>query len=151
MKIREVVQGNPSILGSKGSGKNDPKEVDFRKVLNEANARLKPPCPAASSSLSSVSSLADPSVIDLGQIRSKSIGATEKTLGLLEAYQKAMADPEISPEKIGSFIQALSEQVDLLKVLSEKVPLSDPLNRIMTDVGIVSTVEIEKFRRGDVS
>jgi hypothetical protein len=32
---------------------------------------------------------------------------------------------------------------------AEQVPLSDPLQRIMTDVGIVSTVELEKFSRGE--
>jgi len=151
MKIKEVIQGNSSILGSKRPEKKESKEVDFRKVLSDASAKLKAPSPMASSSLSSITSLNDRSMIDLSQIRSQSIQATENTLGLLEAYQKALADPEVSLKKIDSFIQALSDQVHHLNVLSEKVPSSDPLNRIMTEVGIVSTVEIEKFRRGEVS
>ncbi|MGQ9646110.1 MAG: hypothetical protein ACUVWO_06165 [Thermodesulfobacteriota bacterium] len=150
MKIKEVFQGNPSILGSKRLDKKELKEVDFEKVLSEASAKLKLPSSMAASPLSSVPPLNDRSMIDLSQIRFQSIQATEDTLALLEAYQKAMADPEVSLKKIDSFIQALSDQVADLQTLSEKVPSTDPLNRIMTEVGIVSAVEIEKFRKGEL-
>jgi hypothetical protein len=36
-----------------------------------------------------------------------------------------------------------------LNRLSEQLSPSDPLKKIMTEAGIVSAMEIEKFRRGE--
>jgi hypothetical protein len=149
MKIKEVIQGNSSILGSERLGKNELKGVDFQKMLSDASAKLKGVSPMPSGPVSSASPLDGPSGMDLNQVRSQSIQATENTLTLLEAYQEAMANPEVTLKKMDAFIQSLSDQIEHLNTLSEKLSSSDPLNRIMTEVGIVSTVEVEKLRRGE--
>jgi hypothetical protein len=89
---------------------------------------------------------------DAGQInetRSKGVETTEKTLDLLERYQKAIADPQMPLKRINEFIDSLSLEVKSLNSLSEKLPPVDPLQKIMTEVGILSAVEIEKFNRGE--
>jgi hypothetical protein len=68
---------------------------------------------------------------------------------MLEQYQKAIGNPEMSLRQVESLARSLSQGVSRLETVAEKVASSDPLRKIMTDVGIVSTVEIEKFNRGE--
>jgi len=75
--------------------------------------------------------------------------ATEKTLDLLEQYQKAMADPKVSLKEINPLAQALSQEIKGLNQWAQKLSSSDPLQKIIAEVGIVSSVEVEKFNRGD--
>jgi hypothetical protein len=86
---------------------------------------------------------------DSAQVRLQGIQSTEKTLELLEQYQKAMADPDQSLKNIHPLIQSLSQELQGLHILSEKLSPSDPLQSILTNTGIVSAVEIEKFYRGE--
>jgi hypothetical protein len=87
--------------------------------------------------------------MDPAQIRLQGIQSTEKTLDILEQYQKAMANPNLSLKNIYPLIQSLSQELQGLNVLSAKLPPSDPLQSILTHTGIVSAVEIEKFHRGE--
>jgi hypothetical protein len=162
MKINDILQ-QPSLLPDTKKGeKTEGKEVDFQKFLNDARARraegyqtTSPAMPGReletlSAPVSSVPSLNGLSEIqELDRIRSQGIKATEETLGILEQYQKAIGDPKMTLKQIDSLVQSLSQGVSHLKTTAEKIPLSDPLQRIMTDLGIVSTVEIEKFSRGE--
>ena len=84
-----------------------------------------------------------------GQVRSRGIQSAEKTLDLLDQYQKAMANPDQSLKNIHPLIQSLSQELQGLNILSEKLSPSDPLQSILTNTGIVSAVEIEKFYRGE--
>jgi hypothetical protein len=81
--------------------------------------------------------------------RSSGIQAAEKALDLLEKYQKKISDSQIPLNKIDGLIESLSKEIQGLKDFSGKVPSSDPLQKILNEIGIVSTVEIEKFNRGD--
>lgn len=82
-------------------------------------------------------------------IRSQGVQAAEKTLDLLEDYQKKIANSQIPLKKIDGLLQSLSKELQGVRELSEKVPPSDPLQKILSEIGIVSAVEIEKFNRGD--
>ena len=86
---------------------------------------------------------------DLTQTRAKGLQTMEKTLGILEEYQKAMAEPSIPLKKIHPLLQALSEGLRDIDLLSHQLSPSDPLKEILTRTGIVSAVEIERFNRGD--
>ena len=162
MKIYDVIQGNPSILGSKKKGNEESGEVDFKKLLSEANTKLNKVNPGVSpprsvedskilsnpiSAVSSLNSFLE--LENLSEIRSKGIEAIEKTLMILEEYIKKMDNPEIPLKKIDQIIQFLNEEVDQLNTLSQKLAPSDPLQKILTEAGIVSTVEIAKFNRGE--
>jgi hypothetical protein len=163
MKIKEISQQLSTILASKNTQKQEPTELEFQKLLKDANVKLNhasermPPSPhdegvkelssPALSAASSVSYLLKSE--DIAQIRSQSIQATENTLKALEEYKNAMVDPGMPLKKIDPLIQSLSQEMQDLNILSAKLSPSDPLQKILTEVGIVSAVEIEKFRRGE--
>ena len=162
MKIKDLTQSISTILASKQVKGSSSNGVTFKERLAEASLRLEnsiqvgSPIPSGGepkvmpnpvSSVPSSSGLFR--VHGLDPTRSQFIETTTSILNLLEQYQKAIANPEISLKKIDPFIQALSQEVSQLNGLSEKLSPSDPLQKILTELGIVSTVEIEKFNRGD--
>jgi len=162
MKINDILQQPSSLPVTRKGEKTEGKEVDFQRFLNDARARrvegrqTTPPASPdrevenPSASVSSVHPLSGPTeTLEMGRIRSLGIEATENTLGILEQYQKAMGDPKMTLRQMDSLVQSLSRGVSDLKGMAEKVPSSDPLQKIMTDVEILSTVEIEKFNRGE--
>jgi len=162
MKINEMTQSNPHILNPKQAVESPSKGVDFKQRLNEASLKLEnfiqkyspislekesEVLPSAVSSFPGINELIG--VSGLEQIRSQSIEMITAFLNLLEQYRKAIADLGISLKEIHPFIQALSQEVSRLNTLSEKLSPTDPLKKILNEVGIISTVEIEKFNRGD--
>jgi hypothetical protein len=162
MKINDILQQPSSLPVSKKRDKTEGKEIDFQQFLKEARTRQSESHQTAPSSFPergietlSVPVLTVPSfngvseTKEMNQIRSQGVKAAESTLGILEEYQKALGDPQRTLRQIDSLVQSLSQEVKSLKMLAEKVPTSDPLQKIMTDLGIVSTVEIEKFNRGE--
>jgi hypothetical protein len=162
MKIKEISQQVSGILGSKNTQKQEPTELEFQKLLNDANIKLNGASQRISPSPNDggVKELSSPALPassvtyllkleEIAQIRSQSIQATENTLKVLEEYENAMIDPEMPLKKIDPLIQSLSQGMQDLNTLSAKLSPSDPLQKILTEVGIVSAVEIEKFRRGE--
>jgi tetratricopeptide (TPR) repeat protein len=69
--------------------------------------------------------------------------------GAVKQYQKAIGDPHQSLRQMDSLVRFLSNEVKRLNTLAEEIPPSDPLRKIMTELGVVSAVEIEKFNRGE--
>ena len=70
-------------------------------------------------------------------------------LKVLEEYQKALADPEVSLKNLYPMIQSLSSKVEGVGRDAEKLPANDPLQRIFSEMGILAAVEVEKFNRGE--
>jgi len=87
--------------------------------------------------------------VELPQIRSQGIKVAENTLSLLEKYQKAMADPQMTLKKVDHWVQSLATEVNDLISFSDKLPAADPLREIINEIGIVSKVEIQKFNSGE--
>jgi hypothetical protein len=83
------------------------------------------------------------------QVRIQGMKAAEGTLRLLEEYQKTLADPRTSLKKIDSLVQTLSQKAQDLSRISEGLPASDPLRKIVADVGVLCAVEAERFNRGE--
>ncbi len=161
MDIKKIQNGTSLIPGAKKERKIDQK-IDFQNALK--NAKIGPkvsnpsPSPTAVSEkgqtvnepsfgLTSLTFLPNPE--DITQVRSRGIKAAENTLDLLENYQQAVSNPHITLKKIDSLVESLDQEVKSLNSLSEKLPASDPLQKITTEIGVVSAVEIEKFKRGD--
>jgi len=134
------------------------KEGDFQKLLSEATQKVGEAGRSAGSSpspqisepggLSAVLPLLSFSE-NIDQIRSEGMNATAVLLDTLEKYQNALADPQASLRGIQGTLQSLAQGVKELSLLSDRLPSSDPLQKIITEVGIASTVEIERFNRGD--
>jgi hypothetical protein len=55
----------------------------------------------------------------------------------------------VSLKEVYSLVQSLRQEVQEMDRWSDQLPPSDPLRKIMGEIGILSNVEIEKFNRGD--
>ena len=82
-------------------------------------------------------------------LRTQGVEATEKTLNLLEEYQRAIENPRVTLREIHPLVQSLAEETRGLNQWAEKLPSSDPLQNIMAEVGVLSSVEVGRFNRGD--
>jgi hypothetical protein len=162
MDIKKVINGNIPIPGLNQKRIPEPSGLDFQKLLEKANSNtgLAGPSNAATFSKGVGEIPPDPaSVIQtlnflvesagVSRVRSLGIKAAENTLNLLEKYQEAIGDPQMTLKKVNGLAESLSQEVDDLNSLSDKLPLSDPLKKIMNEIGIVSMVEVEKFNRGE--
>lgn len=162
MDIKKIINGSISIPGTKQKGTSETSQLDFHKLLQEAKSTDKAASPSAASLLSkgageippdpalavkALNLLAAP--LEAPQVRSQGIKAAENALSLLEKYQKAMDDPQMTLKKVDHWVQSLAQEVNDLISLSDKLPAADPLKEIISEIGIVSTVEIQKFNRGE--
>ncbi len=158
MDIKKIINGTSSVTELNQKGKSEPNQLDFQKVLQGAKSNISVPGLSAVSASKGVDeipadlacaiqALSGPEQIN--QIRSQGVARAENTLTILEQYQKAMGDPQMTLKNVNHLIQSLSQEVNSLNRLSEKLPSSDPLQKIMNEIGIVSAVEIEKFNRGE--
>lgn len=147
MKINPIIYDPSSVNGFK---KNDPNGngLDFKTLLKNAEIRVEGEIQKVSSPFS-VTSLSTPfnELEDINHIRSLGIKTSEGVLHLLEEYHKAIINDQIPLEKIDPLIQSLSREVSRLQILSERIPESDPLRKILTELGVISAVEVEKYYR----
>jgi hypothetical protein len=162
MNIKKIINGSISIPGTKQKGTSETSQLDFQKLLQEAKSTNKTASPSTASLVAKgVGEIpSDPALaikalnlsvepVKFPQIRSQGIKAAENTLSLLENYQKAMADPQMTLKKVDHWVQSLAKEVNDLISLSDKLPAADPLKEIINEIGIVSKVEIQKFNRGE--
>lgn len=162
MDVKEIKGATLSgMAGIKGK-KEELQGLEFQKLLQEAQSNGKqaegttsPEAPVGKPEFFPDPVLSIPSVnlapqaAEPSALRSQGIGATEKTLELLEQYQRALADPKISLKEVNPLVQSLSREMKDLAGWAEKLSSSDPLQKILTDLGILASVEVEKFNRGD--
>ena len=162
MKIKEIMDRNLSAPDLKKLKNNEgTRGLDFLNSLKKANADLGNlhrttsfnPFPAENvfppNSSLSVQPLIFPSPGENRTIHPQTLHTTKRTLDILEEYQKALSDPGISLKKIDPMIQLLSKEMEGLTAMSAKLPPTDPLQNIINEVGVLSAVEIQKFKRGD--
>jgi len=158
MDIKKIINGTSAIPELNQKRKSESTKLDFQKVLNDAKSSISvanQPAPSAPMGVKeipadpayAIKALSGPEQID--QIRSQGVERAENTLTILEQYQKAMGDPQKTLKNVSGLVQSLAQEVNGLNRVSEKLPSSDPLQKIMNEIGIVSAVEIEKFNRGE--
>ncbi len=162
MKIKEITNETPGGLDSiKLKANKDTRHLDFLHLFEKANADLNIFPKTGSSHFSpgeevlplnppqTVPSLYSLSPPENRTIHSETLQATERTLELLEKYQRALIDPDISLKEMDPTIELLSKEMEGLNQMSSKLPSTDPLQKMIHEVGILSAVEIQKFKRGD--
>ena len=162
MDIKEIVNGTAAIPTAKKATKEKAGDVNFQQVLNrvasgKGETGQAPSSPSTGGEVALLSSPifsapylnAGANIEALGHIRSEGIQMTERILGLLEEYQKRIGDPETTLRDLAPLVQSLSEEAGRLRTLADQVPISDPLRKIISELGIVSTVELERFNRGE--
>ena len=162
MDIKRVVNESSSMVGTRQQGTSETSQLDFQKLLQEAKKNDEVASLPATSPLSKeVSEIpSDPALAvkalnilagqsEIPQVRSQGITAAENALSLLEKYQEAIADPQMTLKKVDPLVQSLSQNVNDLSSLSDKLPASDPLRKIIDEIGIVTMVEVQKFNAGE--
>jgi hypothetical protein len=119
-------------------------EIEFQKFLEEAKKKqgivLTPT--ANSPNVSPLSK-------DGLNFRLEGIQRLDNLLDKFLIYKEALGNSEKTLKEIEPIIQSLSEEVDQLKKIGEKLPSSDPLNKILIELGVLSSVEIMKFKKGE--
>ncbi len=162
MKIEDITQPVQPLLVEKKGRPLEGKEGGFQQLLEDARARRPESQQAATSLLPeigvenvsgpafSIASISAPSnAADVPPTRLEAVNAAENTLGILQQYQKSLSDPHKTLKQLAPLVQSLSQEVNHLNLLANQISPADPLQRIVTELGIVSAVEIEKFGRGD--
>lgn len=121
----------------------------FDELLEKAMTAQTGPATAASalSSLQGLSNLsfALPSSGDRGQ----TVKSIDGMLGILEAYERKMADPRSSLRDAYPLLQQMEAKTTELLPTLETLPEGDALKDILNRTLVASTVEIIKFNRGD--
>ncbi len=137
-------------------------EDDFRKIFEDIKANQA----AESRKLAESGSVPKPGEIPDGPLgvyslspltelgnpfppQARSLQAADQVLKVLEEYQKALADPEVSLKNLYPMIQSLSSKVEGVGRDAEKLSANDPLQRILSEMGILAAVEVERFNRGE--
>ena len=158
MDVKEIQSGALSAVVGKNGKKEETSGLDFQKMLQEAQANRKETSAVAPGATNGEPEIMPQGVLavnwlegikDSSTLRLQGTRAAERTLDLLERYQRAMEDPRNTLREIHPLVQSLAQEMKSLDQWVEKMPPSDPLRGILTEAGILSSVEIEKFNRGD--
>jgi hypothetical protein len=146
MNIKEIRPEATLFAGPQKTARPEPKEADFQRCLTEATANGAP-FVSLGSAVSAVPATPEPGDLDL--LRRKGIAVAENALSLLEDYGNAMGDPGISLKEIDPIVKSMLRENEKLAGLSGLMPSADPLAKILDGLGILSTVEAERFNRGE--
>lgn len=99
------------------------------------------------SSISPASSVSE--VKETSSFRSQGTQVAERVLDLLGQYQKSLADPQLYLDEMHSLLVSLSRKIEGFDQISEKLPYLDPLRKLLMEIRVLSSAEIEKFNWGD--
>jgi hypothetical protein len=158
MDVKEIKGGTLASLGTKKGKSEELNGFDFQKILQEAQTNIQEAGQAASAGAAGVAEIRGESVFpvnllegvkDSVPLRAEGVQAAEKALNLLEQYQRAIGNPRATLREIDPLVQSLAEETRGLNRWMENLSPSDPLKKIMTEVGVLSSTEIGKFSRGD--
>lgn len=108
----------------------------------------KNPEPLKSGSASSVSQTSPVGKIMLAGL-TKSFQEVENTLGLLDRYAKALANPAQTLKQVAVLVKEMEQAADRLKGASHGLPDGHMVKELLDQTAIVATVEAVKFNRGD--
>ncbi|MBW2062317.1 MAG: hypothetical protein JRI95_12265 [Deltaproteobacteria bacterium] len=79
----------------------------------------------------------------------ESFQEVENTLGLLDRYAKALADPAQTLKQVAVLVKEMEQAADRLKGASHGLPDDHMVKELLDQTAIVATVEAAKFNRGD--
>ena len=158
MDVREIKGGVLTSAATKKGKNEDLNGLDFQKMLQEAQWNTQEAGQSAPAGAPGVAEIPGEGVLPVNllegakessPLRVQGVEATERTLNLLEEYRRAIENPQVSLREIHPLVQSLAEETWGLNQWVEKLSPSDPLKKIMTEVGVLSSVEVGKFNRGD--
>ncbi len=149
----------PPLAFEKKRKREELEETDFQKALQKAHSHpQEAPAPSVSKGGMGWAEWLEPETFWLlssnlatGALSPQSHGteATERALDVLEQYQEALSNPQVSLKEVYSLVQSLRQEVQELNRWRDQLSPSDPLRKIMGEIRMLSNVQIEKFNRGD--
>jgi len=162
MKIDKLDNLTNLLMSDKKGSTHKAGSADFQKILEETQADQA----AESQKLSESGSVfraagipegplgvfSFPLLTEVGnsvQTQARSLQTADQVLRVLEEYQKGLADPEVSLKNLYPMIQSLSSEIQGVSQDAEKLPANDPLKKILSEMGMLAAVEVEKFNRGE--
>jgi len=77
------------------------------------------------------------------------LGEVERTFGLLEQYQEALADPTVTLKEVSTQVTDLEQASSRLLEIGQSLPETSPAHDLINRTAILAAVEAAKFRRGD--
>ncbi|MDD5758724.1 MAG: hypothetical protein PHI06_06540 [Desulfobulbaceae bacterium] len=83
------------------------------------------------------------------ELRLAGLSMSENTIDLLESFSQALGELRLSASDLLPLVEALEDDTTTLLDIKEQLPQHDPLAQLIDRVATVSTIEAEKFRRGD--
>jgi hypothetical protein len=158
MDVKEIQGAALSPAAGKKGKKEELNGIDFQKILQGAQSNLKESTEATPGGTAVRPEIIPEEVLtvnclqgikDSSPLHLEGARAAERTLDLLENYQRAMENPRTTLREIHPLVQSLAEEMKGLDKWIEYMSPSDPLRGILTEAGILSSIEIEKFNRGD--
>jgi hypothetical protein len=158
MDVKEIQSAALSSAAEKKGKKEELNGLDFQKLLQGAQSNLKEGTGATPGGTAVGPEIMPEGVLaanwlqgikDSSPLHLEGARAAERALDLLETYQRAMENPRTTLREIHPLVQSLAEEMKGLEKWIEKISPSDPLRGILREAGILSSIEIEKFNRGD--
>ena len=142
-QIKKLVQ-EPSPSRTKSN------EIDFAKTLARSFAQKSKESqqPFQNSQATSVSQtlLTGPLTLAGG---TETFQHLENTIGLLDRYAKALADPGQTLKDVSGLVKEMEQAVDDLKTRSQNLPEGHAIKDLADRIAIITVVEAAKFNRGD--
>lgn len=162
MDIKDIKAGAISISTLTQEKKKTSSATGFQKALEEAKTAISSsnqpsavPSPAKQEEIFLDTSLSLKQIAfyphgkEMTPAQSQGVQAAESSLNLFEKYQEALADPTRTLREIDPLLRALVEKVNANQEIIRQMSPSDPLEKILREIEILSTVESQKFNRGD--
>lgn len=149
MDVKEI-QGAALSAGAGKKGKEELNGLDFQKILQGAQSNLKESTGATPGGTAVGPEIMPEGVLtvnwlqgikDSSPLHLEGARAAERALDLLENYQRAMENPRTTLREIHPLVQSLAEE---MKGLDKWIEKMSP-----TEAGILSSIEVQKFNRGD--
>lgn len=119
--------------------------LDFKQLLD---SRLPAAAETATASVGASSTLGASSAVS-PSLRVEGLALTETTINTLEAFGNALGNVNIPTEALTPYLGALEENKNAISSLQAQLPSNDPLAKLLEQVAAVTSLEMEKFRRGD--
>ncbi len=83
------------------------------------------------------------------ELRLAGLSMSENTIDLLESFSQALGDLHLTANDLLPLVEALEDDTTTLLDIKEQLPQHDPLAQLIDRVTTITTIEAEKYRRGD--
>jgi hypothetical protein len=127
----------------KGKGHNAPNGMSFPELLKSSSALKSHSVQRPMESTHTVE------IEALAPIQKEAASKGEETLSLLNRLVTILETQDMSDSSARSVADALSNNIEDIKLLKGRLDASDPLRKTLDEIGVVSLVEYIKITRGD--